>query len=146
TYTLPFDAEKACKGNYNWSVVGGQIENIAPNGDLSVLWNNVDSSGFGYVTFNPADCDVKCYNPTTIRVPVIMTQGVINGPTEICSDQATIYKLPQWPTTDFQWEIVGNEDGSLAEVIFSDQRNEVIIKAFTTGYIILKATYVNTLT
>lgn len=90
TYTLPFDAEKACKGNYNWSVVGGQIENIGPNGDLSVLWNNVDSSGFGYVTFNPVDCDVKCYNPTTIRVPVIMTQGVINGPTEICSDQATI--------------------------------------------------------
>lgn len=144
TYSLPFDGMETCEGNYNWSVEGGEIINIADNGDLTVLWNSVDASGFGYVTFDPSKCHLECYSPTTIRVPVIQAKGTIVGPETLCANSSGRYKLPQWPTTDFQWELI--QEANIAEIILTDQRNEVVIKALEGGYIILKATYLNTLT
>lgn len=146
-YSLPFNGREACDGAYNWSVVGGTIENInQQNGDLTVIWDDVDESGFGYVTFDPRHCRLDCYFPTTIRVPVIQSKGTIIGPEAICVKTFARYELPQWPTTDFQWEVVDNFENSLADVILTDQRNEVVIFPRVVGSITLKATYVNTLT
>ncbi len=147
TYSLPFDGRQACNGNYNWSVLGGTIQNVNPtNGDVTVIWDQVNNTGFGYVTFNPQDCRLNCYVPTTIKVPVIEMEGDIVGPSSLCIKAQGRYVLPQWPTTDFQWEVVGNDNDSLAEVILTDQRNEVIVQPLVYQDLLLKATYVNTLT
>ncbi len=147
TYTLPFDARAICGDAFNWSVIGGTIADINQStGDLTVIWDDVDATGFGYVTFDPRDCHLECYFPTTLRVPVIQSKGTIVGPDSLCVYSYGRYELPQWPTTDFQWEIVGNENNDLADVILTDQRNEVVIFPFVEGTLLLKATYVNTLT
>ena len=143
-YSLPFDGAQVCNGNYQWSVVGGQI--IAQgNGTAEVLWNQVDELGFGYVTFNPAHCNLPCLEPTTVKVPVIQAKGTIQGPTALCLEEQGRYKLPQWPTTDIQWEIEGNVNNNLAEIILTDQRNEIIVTPLSTGTLILRAVYTNTL-
>ena len=145
-YSLPFDGREICRDQYNWAVQGGEILNVdLGNGDVTVLWNNVDTSGFGLVTFNPNECRLDCLTPTTIKVPVIKREGTIIGSTNLCNKEYGRYKLPQWPTTDFRWQIVGNEDGSLAEVILTDQRNEVIIRPLIIGTLTLRADYQNTL-
>ncbi|WP_084626025.1 T9SS type A sorting domain-containing protein [Flavobacterium soli] len=143
-YTLPFDGVQVCNGNYNWSVVGGQIISQG-NGTVEVLWNNVDELGFGYVTFDPQNCDLPCLEPSTIKVPVVLSKGTIQGPTELCLREQARYKLPQWPTTDVQWEIVGNTNNDLAEIMLTDQRNEIIVVPLVPGTLTLRAVYTNTL-
>jgi hypothetical protein len=143
-YSLPFDGMDLCQGNFNWEVIGGQVLSQG-GGNIEVLWNNVDQEGFGYVTFNPSQCQLACIEPTTIKIPVIQSNGTIQGPSSICLGKQGRYKLPQWPTTDFQWEIIGNSGNTLAEVVLTDQRNEVVVTPFVSGTLVLRATYTNTL-
>lgn len=146
-YSLPFDGRQLCQGSYNWSVTGGTVENVNhANGDVTVIWDNVNPNGFGYVTFNPGFCNLDCYVPTTIKVPVILSEGTITGPNSLCVGSQGRYVMPQWPTTDFKWEVLGNEDDDLADVILTDQRNEVIVQPLVNQTLYLKVTYTNTLT
>lgn len=135
TYTSNDD----CKGK--WDVIGGRIINNNGN-SIDVLWDNVDESGFGYISYF-SGC--SCPFPTTVKVPVIKANGVIQGKDTICIDEQTRYSLPQWPTTDFNWEIT-NLDGTYQySVIETDQRNEIVIGNLPSGEYILKCFYFNTL-
>ncbi|MBY0485963.1 MAG: PKD domain-containing protein [Flavobacteriaceae bacterium] len=146
TYTLPFAAEIVCRDRFNWVATGGEITDINQhNGNVTVNWNSTDATGFGYLTFLPENCRLSCLLPSTIKIPVIQSHGTIVGDANLCVKQQARYKLPQWPTTDFQWEIVGNQNGLLANVILTDQRNEVIIQPLVSGALVLRATYQNTL-
>jgi hypothetical protein len=146
TYSLPFSGALVCQGNYSgWSVNGGDLVVNPANGDATVTWNQVDETGFGYLTFNPFNCQVGCYMPSSIKIPVIKNIGTITGNQNMCVGSQGRYKLPQWPTTEFNWEIVGNVNDNLANVILTDQRNEVIIEPYEIGPITLRATYYNTL-
>lgn len=142
TYSLPFDGMKICRDKFHWSVSGG-TELSEAGGNYEVIWNNVDASGFGTITFTPTDCDLPCLQPTTIRIPVIQSVGTIKGDQNVCLGGQPIYKLPQWPTTDFVWEITSGN--SLATLVQSDQRNEVILNALGEGTVTLKCVYMNTL-
>lgn len=146
TYTLPEAVGELCHENYNWTLTSGHIDSVNPDtGAATVTWNHIDQSGFGYLTFNPSKCELSCLLPTTIKVPVIQTIGTIVGDVNVCLEDQNIYKLPQWPTTDFHWEVVDNVDNSLAILISSDQRNEVVVQPLVTGTITLRCTYFNTL-
>lgn len=145
TYSLPEEALAACDGNYNWSVIGGEFVGNSNASTVSVNWNHVDESGFGYLTFDPSVCHVECPLATTIRIPVIQSIGTIQGDAILCLGAQGRYSLPQWPSTDFTWEILGNSAGTLATVLPTSQRNEVIITPLQAGTITLYATYQNTL-
>ena len=143
-YRIPASAVPSCV-DFNWSVMGGTINSVN-YGILNVTWDNVDATGFGYVTFDPVGCNIPCRTPTTIKIPVIKSVGDIIGNSFICLGEQARYVLPQWPTTDFTWEIVNNNVlPHLAQVIQTDQRNEIIIEPNFVGTITLKCTYVNTL-
>lgn len=144
SYSLPFDGTAFCHNNYNWIVAGGNAVN-QNDGSVDVTWNNIDASGFGTVTFDPRDCNLSCGQITTIRVPVIQTHGTILGNSTTCLNSQERYVLPQWPATIFTWSIVGNASGAIAQVIHTDQRNEVIIQPHVSGAIVLRCTYENTL-
>jgi PKD repeat protein len=145
-YFLPREIANSCQfDKKNWSVIGGQITNMTQE-SAEVVWNNVDNDGFGYLTFTPKTCDISCLQPTTIKVPVIKNIGAIKGPTSICVGQQIKYSLPQWPTTDFEWAVERNPGNVLANVIVTDQRNEIIIEPLSNvGFITLTVTYKNTL-
>lgn len=149
TYNLPPEGKESCNNNFKWSVTGGRIiENMTQNGTLSVIWNQVDASGFGTVSFNPEACKVECPLITTIKVPVVQSNGSIKGNASICGGDFGTYTLPEWPTTDFIWEIVGNgTTNTIGEVLPTDQRNIVIIKPNPTffGALVLRCKYTNTL-
>ena len=141
TYSLPPEALERC-GGFKWSVIGGTIVGGNDQPTVDVRWDQVDASGFGYVTFYPDSCDLECRIPTTIRVPVIQRKGTIEGVTSLCLGEQGRYSLPQWPTTDFQWSLVGNQAGS---IIQTDQRNEIIFTPTQPGTYTLVSTYRNTL-
>jgi PKD repeat protein len=141
TYSLPQEATERC-GGFKWTVIGGTIVGPNNNPTVDVLWNNVDADGFGFVTFNPDQCELECRISTTIRVPVILARGTITGPISLCLGEQGRYSLPQWPTTDFQWSLAGNQAGS---IIQTDQRNEIIFTPTQPGIYTLVSTYRNTL-
>ena len=144
TYNLPFNGERICE-EYNFDVQGGEMVN-PNNGSVTVTWNHVDASGFGIVTFNPnGHCHLECLIPTSIRVPVIQTNGTITGNATICLGQQERYQLPQWPATNFQWAIQGSSPTNpLGQLIPTDQPNEIILQPYYQGPIVLICNYQNT--
>ncbi|MEC4050289.1 PKD domain-containing protein [Flavobacterium sp. SUN046] len=146
-YSLPEEAQLACN-EFHYSCEGGTVTDInQDDGSVQVIWDHVDASGFGFLTFQTqtGSCNLPCLSPTTIRVPVIKNIGTIQGPSSICLGGQGIFHLPQWPTTEFIWEIVGNENGNLATVHDLDQRNEFLVVPLITGTLTLRVVYTNTL-
>ena len=143
-YSLPFDGQEICKDNFNWTVAGGTIVSEG-GGNIAVNWDNVDATGFGYITFDPSGCELECSQPTTIKIPVILQNGTISGNTSLCIGEQQRYSLPQWPTTEIEWSIVGDPSELNANIIQTDQRNEIILTGLQPGPIVLRAVYKNTL-
>lgn len=130
-------------GMYLWSVEGGTILNTPAYTDsIDVVWNNVDTTGFGYVIFDGAPCGGVCPGKTIIKVPVIKQNGHISGPLIVCPNKQYIYRLPQWPTTDFVWSVTTSTGATLLP---TDQRNEIVVNTANPGTIVLKCNYTNTM-
>lgn len=148
TYSLPDTFASSC-ASYNWTVQGGTILSTQPyTKKIEVHWaENPPTDGFGYVTLNPASCSnsLQCYAPTTLKIPIIKQSAPIIGQSTICGSSQVRYKLPQWASTDYRWEIE-NSPATSASIILTDQRTEIIIAPGTgSGDVILKCFYTNTL-
>ncbi|WP_177766191.1 PKD domain-containing protein [Flavobacterium sp. I3-2] len=138
-FSATYSVRDECGGK--WKVDGGTIVN--DNGHaIEVLWDQVNESGFGYVSYL-SDCTCPVW--TTVKVPVIQSVGTIKGLPTICNNAQARYTLPQWPTTDFQWEIVPISGGYGTTIINTDQRNEVVVNALEAGTYLLRCVYKNTL-
>jgi hypothetical protein len=127
-------------GDGEWKVMGGDI--VADYGTfIEVIWNEVDpADGFGYVSYiSHCSCPVW----TTVKVPVILRRGLIQGPTIICQGEQGRFTLPQWPATEFDWMI--NGDPYHPMLVHTDQRNEIVVDGATPGDYILSVKYRNTL-
>lgn len=139
--------EVPCKED-NWSAEGGEIIEIEDNW-VSVLWNEVDETGFGTIYFDQSNCDTGCTSVLAARIPVVLQNGTIQGgDTSLCGDDQSVFSLPQWPTTDFTWTLE-DIDGNIYtdNVIVTDQRNEIAVGAenLLPGTYTLKSNYFNTL-
>lgn len=124
-----------------WTTSDGTIlPTHSASNQVSVNWNHVNESGFAYLSVSSNNC-LKCIAP--IKIPVIKTIGTIVGETTICAISQNTYKLPQWPSTVFNWTLVANGNGAI--LIHNYQTNEIIIRANEIGTITLHCNYYNTL-
>ena len=133
---------------YTWSAAGGRIVGATTGLAATVDWTTYPTmspdDGFGYITATPSGCST-CYEPTTMRIPIIRPTFPITGAAKICGDSQQRYSMPQWPTTEFEWTIL-NTLLIPAEIIHTDQRNEIIIDPHGyVGDIYLEVVYQNTL-
>lgn len=125
-----------------WNVQGGEITwHNASNTEITIVWNHVDESGFGYITVTGNGC-YEC--STTIKVPVVKNKGTIIGSSTLCEKNQGLYSLPQWPTTEFNWTLE-DPTSTGAILIYTNQRNEVIVQGGYAGTLKLKCNYFNTL-
>jgi len=123
-----------------WSVVGGTI--LSSTGTtVDVLWNNPGADGFGYVYYDAAPCGLLCANAVA-KVPIVMKKGVIKGDIIVCPKDQYLYRLPQWPTTEFNWKIT---TGTGAYLQPTDQRNEIVLNTNNPGIVYLSCDYYNTM-
>lgn len=127
---------------FHWIVLGGTILSpMAYTDSIVVKWDNVDSTGFGYVMFDGSPCSAACNGSAIVKVPVIQNNGHITGPKTICVGQPAMYRLPQWPTTMVYWNSA--MPGVKLDTTF--QWNEIVVTADRPGTLILRANYHNTL-
>ncbi|MBT0608378.1 PKD domain-containing protein [Aequorivita echinoideorum] len=142
TYTVTnLEGESVECFDYQWIADGGTIIYDTVN-EVQVQWDRVDQDGFGYLTYNPFSCDVTCQEPVTIKVPVIKDDVLISGPTTLCEGAQARYAIPQWPSTEVEWQITPSAG---IDIIPSDQPNEIVLEGITGGNYILEAIYTNTL-
>lgn len=121
----------------SWQAIGGQVLSQNPQ-EATIIWNQIDPSGFGYLSYT-TECG-DCPGTTTIKVPVMQQHGFIHGTTSVCPDKQYEYTLPQWPTTKFTWSVTGN--GTLEG---TDQPNKVVVLTGASGSYTLHVEYCNTL-
>jgi hypothetical protein len=127
---------------YQWSADGGTILNNSNAPAVTVVWDNVGPSGFGYLSFDAQYCDVKCGGKTTVKIPVIQAKGTIAGPAVACQYSQTLYAMPEWPTTTFTWSLA---PGANAFLSATDQGNQIVLNAASPETVTLRCTYYNTL-
>lgn len=151
TYSIvgtPYTDERVECRDYQWFVEGGHIVN--QQGDwVNVIWDDVDENGFGYLHFDQNSCNVKCQSTLVAKIPVVTKKGIIKGgKTSFCQGEQSTYKLPQWPTTDFEWRVYDGAGNIYPNaVVLKDQRNEVVVDSdeLPAGNYILRSDYTNTL-
>jgi PKD repeat protein len=124
-----------------WTVNGGTIL-VNNDSNITVQWNNIDTTGFGYVIFNSTPCTLPCPGITVVKVPVIQTIGHISGPSVDCDHSQYLYSMPQWPTTIFTWTISGTTSAYLQH---NDQNNQIVLNTSGAGTVYLTCHYTNTL-
>ncbi len=133
TYT----ANNSCKGE--WDVIGGTPLSMNGN-EIQIRWDMVDpADGFGYIKYR-SECGCPAW--TVVKVPVIVSNAVINGPTTVCTKKQYKYEMPRWPTTEVQWDVNGPAP---AQATYSSQRNEIYLKFDVPGTYTLSNIYNNTL-
>lgn len=135
-----YHANDGCGGD--WEVKGGTIVGGGSGSpSVSVVWDQVDpADGFGYLSYR-SHCNCPHWN--TVKIPVIMRHAQIQGPTIICQGKQAKYSLPQWPTTDFDWMIDGDPNHPM--IIYTDQRNEIMVDGMAPGVHFIDVEYRNTL-
>jgi len=135
-----YHANDNCGGD--WEVVGGTIVGGGSGSQsVSVVWDQVDpADGFGYISYR-SHCNCPHWN--TVKIPVILRHAQLQGPQIICQGKQAKYSLPQWPTTDFKWRLNGDPNHPM--IVYTDQRNEIIVDGMNPGTYYIDVEYNNTL-
>lgn len=63
---------------------------------------------YGLVTLETSGCTpAQCSSPTTVVIPIISSNGVINGPEIVCAGETATYTLPKWLSVVYDWNVTG---------------------------------------
>lgn len=128
---------------YVWSVTGGTI--VQQNDpEVIVHWNNVGPDGYGYLGLNGSNCTGACSNITKIKVPVVLTNGTIDGPTTICANTEYYFELPAWPATNFHWSFTTNNSNAYFGS-YDENSHKVSVITGNAGTFTLNCVYENTI-
>lgn len=122
-----------------WTVEGGTILG-SDMSSVEIVWDAVNPAvGFGYVSYTTR-CE-PCPTTVTEAVPVVIPNAKIFGPDNVCLNEQYVYRMPKWPTTEFEWEVIPS---GAADLQATDQRNEIAVTPLTTGSFTLQVRYKNT--
>ena len=99
TYTTTADC-----GTFNWSVAAnGTINDGGSTSDnfITVDWG---SGPAGTVSLQVSSCTGNyCSNPSSISIPIIVDNVLIDGPINVCPGEVSTYSIPQWSATEYVW-------------------------------------------
>ncbi len=122
--------------SYNWTVgpQGTIIEGGGANDNFVVVeWTD---GPYGEISLNSMGCDnVVCPQTTTEFVPVIIPNLEIAGPDIVCNDGKSIYSLPLYPGTIYNWSLTGN-----GQIIEGFGTNEIVVQWNSIAYLPQNAT------
>ncbi|MEM9526108.1 MAG: PKD domain-containing protein, partial [Bacteroidota bacterium] len=119
--------------DYTWSVSANGT--MTPTGFPDTIMVTWGSGPSGTVSLQVENCDdVYCDQPTVAVVPIISSNGVISGPTEVCKGESANYELPKWLTVAYDWgvsagAINGPNNGHVVNVTWPTTPGTYVIEA-----------------
>ncbi|MEL6988999.1 MAG: PKD domain-containing protein, partial [Bacteroidota bacterium] len=95
--------------NFQWAVSSnGTIIDGGESDDdyIEVIWEDGPD---GFIDLSVSSCNIAyCSFTNRFRVPIITTDGPIEGDASVCSGEMTIYRAPYFPGAVYNWSISGN--------------------------------------
>lgn len=123
-----------------WTVTGGTIVDDDGDGNISVKWDDAPATGYGYVSVTNT-CDSECNEPSIIKIPIILSNAQISGPTNACTGQQYLYSLPLWAATDYEWGVIDHP----GIIIGFNNDHQMVVQFPTAGTYTIHAWYQNRL-
>ncbi len=94
---------------FNWQISsnGTIIQGGESDDDfIEVIWH---SGPDGIIELSVSDCNSPyCSSVAQFRVPVITTDGPLEGDLSVCSGELVRYTLPDFPGSEYNWSLSGN--------------------------------------
>ena len=115
-------AAESCS-NYTWSVSGnGSLIDGGGSTDdfITVVWG---SGPVGEINLSTSGCNTPlCALTTTVQIPIIDNNAIIEGPSVVCKDGFSSYSVQYYNGTDYTWSISGN-----GQIINGNGTNEITV-------------------
>jgi PKD repeat protein len=117
-----YSTPSGCLGaDYLWEVFDANGNNISFDGngteEVCVGWGD---GPHGTVQLQILNCPDICDIPTSVVIPIISTQALIDGPIVVCEYEAAVYSVPKWMDVVYDWQVLGAQS-------YSVQGNEVTV-------------------
>ncbi|KWW31568.1 MAG: hypothetical protein AUK63_262 [bacterium P3] len=104
-----------CK-QFSWHVSGGTILNGQNTPQVTVQWDS-PQDGYGVIGIDGQLCGSNsCPAMLSKKIPVIGDNLPIQGQTIVCVDEAVIYSVPLFGSTEYHWSITSAADVSAVDV------------------------------
>ncbi len=107
---------------YSWYVEGGTIIQGQDQKEVTVHWNN-PQNGYGIIGLDGNLCgEHACPAMLTKRIPIIEDGLTIEGQDLVCVDEAVIYSVPLYGSTEYNWDVQPTTGISIHEVNGANQK------------------------
>jgi len=104
---VTYTTDAACTG-FAWGVsANGTITDGGGGADnfITVQWNGGPE---GTIELGVSGCTGSfCSAPTVMRIPILMDNAPIEGPTTVCKGDVTAYQMADFDGTDYFWNVSG---------------------------------------
>ena len=116
-------AAESCS-NYTWSISGNGnlIDGGGTNDDfITIVWG---TGPVGEINLSTSGCNTPlCALTTTVQIPIIDNNAIIEGPSVVCKDGFSSYSVQYYNGTDYLWTISGN-----GQIINGYGTNEITVQ------------------
>ena len=102
---VTYTAESPSCDHYSWYVEGGTIIEGQDQAKVTVQWDN-PQNGYGIIGLDGVLCHQHaCPAMLSKKIPIIQDTLTITGQEVACVDDAVIYSVPIFGSTEYQWDI-----------------------------------------
>lgn len=107
---------------YSWYVEGGTIIGAQDRQSVTVQWDN-PQNGYGIIGLDGKLCGGNaCPSMLSKRIPIIQKGVAVKGQDVVCVDEAVIYSVPLYGSTEYHWSIQPTTGISLYDVNGANQQ------------------------
>ena len=125
-------------GRYSWYVEGGTILDGQNQPKVTVRWDN-PQNGSGILSLDGSLCGQNaCPAMLTKKIPIIQDSLAIEGQSVACVDEAVVYSIPLYGSTEYHWDI---QPAGMANVHEVNGANQKMIEFHRPGTYRLTVSY-----
>lgn len=107
---------------YSWYVEGGTIIGAQDRPSVTVQWDN-PQNGYGIIGLDGNLCGGNaCPSMLSKKIPIIQKGVAVKGQDVVCVDEAVIYSVPLYGSTEYHWSIQPTTGISLYDVNGANQQ------------------------
>ena len=115
--------------HYFWHVDGGTIEDGQNTPMVTIQWDR-PQNGYGIIGIDGTLCgNEACPNMMKKKIPIIQDHIDIEGQSEACIDDAVVYRVPLWGTTEYRWTITPTNGVAVSEMNGANEKTLVFQQA-----------------
>lgn len=128
---VTYTAHSPTCNQFFWYVEGGNIVEGQNSPQVTVQWDN-PQNGYGVIAIDGNLCgNNACPAMLSKKIPIIENNLSIKGQAKACVDEAVIYSIPLFGSTEYQWSITPNTNVTQVPVNGANEQMYIFNQAGT---------------